>query len=75
MYHVNFYDSADPVIRWARSLYEGVTVNTIDLNAAVEKAASQSQYAQALRQGFHYMQATNDYFKQAIDEKTVRNRL
>jgi len=75
VHNVDFYDSADPVIRLARSLHEGVTERAIDLNAAVEKAASQSQYAQALHRGFCYMQATNDYFKQVIDEKTLRNRL
>ena len=75
VYDGNFYDRTNPVIRLARSLKDGVIERAVGINAAVEMAASQSQYARALRRGIHYLLAVNDYFNEAIDDKTLRNRL
>jgi hypothetical protein len=47
----------------------------IGLQEALEAAASQSQYAQALRRGYLYLQAASDFFECRIDEQTFRDRL
>lgn len=75
IHDVNFYDGADAIIRLARSLQHGSADETIDLAEAVEGAASQSQYAQALRKGYLYIQAASDYFERQLDEDTLRDRL
>lgn len=72
---VNFYQDADPLIRLARSIQAGTPDTSIDLQAAVEAAASQSQYAQALRRGYIYLQAASDLFVRRIDEETFQDRL
>lgn len=72
---VNFYEASDPLIRLARSIQEGRPDTTIDLHAAVEAAASQSQYAQALRRGMIYLQAASDLFEERIDDETFKDRL
>jgi hypothetical protein len=73
--NVNFYDDSDPVIRLARSIQMATPDTTIDLSAAIEAAASQSQYAQALRRGYVYLQAASDLFERRIDEETFQDRL
>jgi len=48
----NFYDRRDPLLPLARALHEGKTNPGIALDAAVEQAQRQSQYAQALRKAY-----------------------
>jgi hypothetical protein len=72
---VNFYSDEDPLIRLARSIQARAPDTTIDLQAAVEAAGSQSQYAQALRRGYIYLQAASDYFERRIDKETFKDRL
>jgi hypothetical protein len=75
VHDVNFYDGTDPIIRLARSLQRGEADEPIDLNDAIEAAASQSQYAQALRKGYLYTQAASEYFERRLDEATLRDQL
>jgi hypothetical protein len=63
---VHFYDRDDGLIRLARSIQDGLPDEEIDLHKAVEAAADQSQYAQALRRGYLYLQAASDYFGSEI---------
>jgi hypothetical protein len=72
---VNFYDPCDPLIRLARSLQWGAADEGVDLQEAVEAAGSQSQYAQALRRGYLYLQAASDYFVGQIVQETLKDRL
>jgi hypothetical protein len=72
---VHFYEGRDPLIRLARSIQRGAPETGIDLLAALDAAASQSQYAQALRRGYLYVQAASDFFERRIDEQTFRDRL
>jgi hypothetical protein len=72
---VNFYEDSDSLVRLARSIQEGTPDTTIDLPMAVEAAASQSQYAQALRRGMIYLQAASDLFERRIDDETFKDRL
>jgi hypothetical protein len=71
---VKFYDS-DPLIRLARSIQNGTPDTSIDLQIALEAAATQSQYAQALRRGYIYLQAASDLFERRIDDEAFKDRL
>ena len=75
VYDVNFYDASDPIIRLARSLQEGSGSEGINLDEAVVAAESQSEYAQALRKGYLYIQAASEYFERHIGEEALRDRL
>jgi len=68
---VNFYRDQDPLIRLARSIQAGTPEIEIDLPLALSAAATQSQYAQALRRGYRYLEAASDYFEEQIDEATL----
>jgi hypothetical protein len=72
---VHFYEESDPLIRLARSIQEGTPDAAIDLQPAIEAAASQSQYAQALRRGMIYLQAASDLFERRIDDERFKDRL
>ena len=71
----HFYDLQDAVIRLARSIQRGEPDGTIDLDAAIRDAASQSQYAQALRRGPLYLQAASDFFEGRIDREALMDAL
>ena len=68
---VNFYQDRDPLIRLARSIQAGTPETEIDLPAALGAAATQSEYAQALRRGFLYLEAASDYFEGQIEETAL----
>jgi hypothetical protein len=72
---INFYDRRDPIIRLARSLQHDAPDKTIRLDEALGTAASQSQYAQALRMGCGYLQAASEYFQGRIELETYKDRL
>lgn len=70
----NFYHAADPIIALARSIQRGQMDRTIKLDEAVKAAATQSQYAQALRRGYLYLIAANEFFEGRIDEAELKSR-
>jgi len=71
----NFYDRRDPLIRLARALHQGARNPDISLDQAVEQAARQSQYAQALRKAYLYLTACSEFFERKIGEAELRPRL
>lgn len=72
---VNFYDARDPLIRLARSIQVGTPEIEIDLAAALNAAAKQSQYAQALRRGYLYLEAASGYFVGQVDAAALADAL
>jgi hypothetical protein len=72
---VGFYQEQDPLIRLARSIQAGAPETEIDLQAAVAAAAAQSQYAQALRRGYLYLEAASGYFTGQLDEAALADAL
>jgi len=72
---VNFYHRRDPLIRLARSLQHGERDESIGLEEALSAAASQSQYAQALRRGYLYLAAASEFFEGPLEEAELRARL
>ena len=70
----NFYDRRDPLIRLARALHQGAR-SDIGLDQAVDQAAGQSQYAQALRKAYLYITASSEFFERKIGEAELRPRL
>jgi hypothetical protein len=72
---VNFYDARDPLIQLARSIQVGAPEIEIDLTVALNAAATQSQYAQALRRGYLYLEAAGGYFVGQIDEEALADAL
>lgn len=75
IHDVNFYNPADPLIALARSLKTETPDSPIALAEPIELAASQSQYAQALRKGYLYVQAGSAYFEGKIDQQTYKTAL
>jgi hypothetical protein len=71
----NFYDRRDPLIRLARALHQGARNPDIGLDQAVDQAARQSQYAQALRKAYLYITACSEFFERKIGEAELRPRL
>jgi len=71
----NFYDRRDPIIRLARALQADATHSDLDLETALAQAEKQSQYAQTLRQGYFYLEASSKFFERKIDEEELRHRL
>jgi hypothetical protein len=69
--NMNFYDARDPVIRLVRSIQHGRPDSSIDLEAALAEADRQSQYAQALRKSYLWLQAGSDFFEGRLDKTTV----
>jgi hypothetical protein len=49
--------------------------SSIDAEKAVEAAAKQSQYAQAVRKAYLYMRASSQYFIGEIGEAELREQL
>jgi hypothetical protein len=73
---INFYDRRDPLIRLARALHQGAAPPPdVRLDAAVEQAQNQSQYAQALRKAYLYVTASSAFFERKISEEELRPRL
>jgi hypothetical protein len=72
---VNFYDPDDAVIRLARGLQRGERVEADTIGRALEAAASQSHYAQALAKAMGYLSTATEYFGRKIDEDTLNDRL
>jgi len=72
---LNFYDRRDPIIRLVRSVQSDSIDKAIDLQKAIRKAGSQSLYAQALRKGHFYLQASSDYFNRSIDRASLFEQL
>lgn len=70
-----FYDARDPLIRLARALQRGTAPPAIALDAALEDAKGQSQYAQTIRQGYLYLLASSEFFERRIAEPELRQRL
>lgn len=70
----NFYRHSDPLIALVRSIQCEVADQTIDLEDALEAAATQSEYAQALRRGYGYLEAASEFFEHKIDEEELRRR-
>ncbi len=70
-----FYDAADLLIRLARSIEGGDPAEGIEVEDAIEAAASGSQYAGALARGLSYLRAASDYFERRIGEDELADRL
>jgi hypothetical protein len=69
----NFYDRRDPLIALARALQRRQPLPPTPFEKAYEAAATQSQYAQALRMGLRYVFAASDFFAKKIgEEETAR---
>ena len=67
---VNYYDDDDEIIQLAKALQKGKQVS-IDLQDALAKAESQSQFAQALRRGCINIQEATRFYQGAIDKSTL----
>jgi hypothetical protein len=65
---INYYNASDPVIQWVRGIQLGKDVSDIDLDQALEKAAGQSQYAQALLKGYNYLMDASEYFMNRLEK-------
>lgn len=74
IYGPNVYDEDDEIIRLARGLRSG-DIPDISLQTALEKAESQSHYAQGLRRSLQFMMAAQEFYLDQIDKSTAYDRV
>ncbi len=67
---VNWYNPGDELLQLVRSLQRGESP-TIDLATALERARTQSQYAQAIAKGYDYVRAASDFFDGKVEKDLV----
>lgn len=58
---VNLYDESNEILQLTRAIQKGKSCD-IELMHALEKAKTQSQYAQALRRCYYFVKGGNDFF-------------
>ncbi|MFB3132841.1 MAG: hypothetical protein ACE10K_10015, partial [Rhodothermales bacterium] len=71
----NFYDASDPLIRLARSLHQGITESTVDLEEAVAASSAQSQYARALGHAYQALASVSAFHEGALGEAELQTTL
>lgn len=69
-----FYNRSDPLIQLTQSLRRGEPDRSIDLEAAIEAARTQSHYARALRRNWLYLQAAAAFWQGEIDNVELQKR-
>lgn len=57
----NLYNDSDDIIRYVRAIQQGKQPD-VELSAALTSAENASEYARALRRGYEYVKAANDFF-------------
>jgi len=72
---INYYDPEDPLIRWVRKVQEGKKVSEDELDKAIDTVADQSQYAQALGKGYHFLLDASRYFSNEIEKDQLYDTL
>ena len=75
IHDTNFYNRNDAVIRLVRALHRGELADPGELESAVKKSASQSQYAQALGRGFGHLKAASAFIDGSINEEALLEHL
>ena len=71
----NFYDASDPLIQLARSLHQGITESTVDLEEAVAASSAQSQYARALGHAYQALASVSAFHEGALGEAELQTTL
>jgi hypothetical protein len=71
----NFYDENDAVIRAAHALQRGEEPPLRAEQADAAATSDQSLYAQALIQGYHYLQEASDYWRGVSSKEALLDRL
>ena len=72
---INYYDPEDSLITWVRNVQHGRDVSGIDLDQALEQAANQSHYAQAVRKGYIFLSAASEFFMNQIEKEELYDTL
>lgn len=76
MDRINWYDAGDEVIRWARALQRGTEPPPgVPVEEAVRMGRTQSQYAQALHKGMHFLSAANAFFEHRMEKSDLYDTL
>ncbi len=75
VYGINYYHPEDPLIQWVRGIQNGNDVSHIDLDHALEQAADQSHYAQAVRKAFLFTHAASEYFENRLEKNILYDTL
>ncbi len=71
----NFYDASDPLIQLARSLHQGITESTVDLEEAVAASSAQSQYARALGHAYQALASVSAFHEGNLGEAELQTTL
>lgn len=70
----NFYNEEDDLIRFVRQLQENGATK-INLQEALDKAETQSQYAKGLRKSYFFNKWASDFFQKKMDKNTLYDKL
>lgn len=75
VYHFNFYDPQDPLIRRVQQLRKGKPVSSADLDQALQLTESSCQYAQALKLNYDFWLALGAFYQGDIESPALREQL
>ena len=70
----NFYDPNEPLLQAIRLLRAGKGISAEELEKSLS-ATAESQYAQAVRQGYRYLQDASAFFKHKISLEEMKERI
>jgi hypothetical protein len=70
----NFYDADEPLLRVVGSLRAGKDISAGELENAL-MSDGESQYAQAVKQGYRYLQGASDFFEYKITFEEMKDRI
>jgi hypothetical protein len=71
----NYYNDQDELIRLVRSVQKGKVDKGIELKMAVEKAAKQSIYAQALARSYQFLNGASRFYKNDLSASETYDML
>ena len=70
----NLYNDSDDIIQYVRAVQRGKQPD-VELQAALKSAETGSEYAQALRRGYDYVKAANEFFIGTISKDAAYDAL
>ena len=75
VYHLNFYDQQDPLIRLVERLRDGKTVPSADLDQALQTTDQSCKYAQALKLNYDFWQSLAAFYRGEIERSSLQEQL
>lgn len=71
----NHYDPEDEIIQFVRGIQRNQPVDHINFESAIVRAATQSQYAQALHKCFNFILSAGEFFEYKLEKDQLYDNL